>query len=522
MLGYLKKFNILPAELKRKVSSPLALAELDRLEKKYGLPLAALVMRVMVKEIALDDLVSYLVKENLSQASAGRLAEELKERIFFSSPDNSSIGLATKTPDSRPKKPAAEIPPNKANPPKTPASRPPVSPGGSDKVELKSPKAEPANDKKPASQSLIQGSGFFFSADDEAEIRELSKKIAWAERTDLSDAIIEEKLKEIIERTQINFGSADLVARFRQILKTYLRGIRNKLETKSALIKPFLKGGLSFDEDSAEKVMRLADQILNAQAGEIIKPLAKIKIPELAERDVPYDFSTFADQQKTSVPKAVSAVKPEIKLRPDPAPEPVRPKPARPILSEKIDHELAPLTPAAVNYGFQKNLKSRPKEKISPVFPAAKIKPRAPDNLQAANPMPIIRRRFEADNLNLSQKVKVEDVKYVPKVMSPLDELKYLDLVNFRRLDKEPTRAVEKIISKIDLLAEENYGKRLEGIRLWRSSPVNKLYLAIGQMSISENKPIDVIIEERKIKGGDYLTAAEFEAIMDLNKSLRF
>ena len=135
---------------------------------------------------------------------------------------------------------------------------------------------------------------------------------------------------------------------------------------------------------------------------------------------------------------------------------------------------------------------------------------------------PLIRRRFEAVNINLSQKIKVEDVKYVPKVLSPLDELRYMNLISFRRLDKEASVAAEKIKDEINLLVEESYGKKLEGIRLWRTSPIHKLYLEIGHLSISENKPVDVIIEERKMQGKEYLTPAEFKVIMDLNKSLRF
>jgi len=73
-----------------------------------------------------------------------------------------------------------------------------------------------------------------------------------------------------------------------------------------------------------------------------------------------------------------------------------------------------------------------------------------------------------------------------------------------------------------NLLEEEDYAKKLEGIKLWRRSPINKLYLEIGSLSISENKPVDVIIEERKLNNQEYLTADEFNAIMDLNKSLRF
>ncbi|OIP79875.1 MAG: hypothetical protein AUK20_01800 [Parcubacteria group bacterium CG2_30_45_37] len=395
MLEYLKKFNALPAEVKAKVSSKEAIAAIEALEKKYQVALAALVMKVMVKEVALGELAVYLVKENLGKIRAEELARELKEKIF------SFLDAQT---------PAAK------------------------------------------------GASFFFSADDEAEIRELAKNIgqlAKIEEPVVPVVPVERKLEEVIRRAQINFGSVELADRFSQILKTYLRGIRNRLETKMTLVKPFLNGGLSFDHDSAEKVMVLADKAIKAKPGETMAPPPKIKLPELAAigREAAYDFSRL----------------------------------------KKLDtgHEL-PAPP-------------------KPVAPPA-----------AAGQMPLIKRRFEAENLSQSTKARIEDVKFVPKVMGPIDEIKYLDLTAFRRLGGDPFKTAEKIKSKLALLEEESYGKRLEGIKAWRLSPIFKLYLALGGLSISANKPIDVIIEERKLAGGEYLTADEFRAIMDLNKNLRF
>jgi len=395
MLEYLKKFNALPAEVKAKVSSKEAIAAIEALEKKYQVALAALVMKVMVKEVALGELAVYLVKENLGKIRAEELARELKEKIFSF--------LDAQTP-------------------------------------------------------AVKGASFFFSADDEAEIRELAKNIgqpAKIEEPVVPVVPVERKLEEVIRRAQINFGSVELADRFSQILKTYLRGIRNRLETKMTLVKPFLNGGLSFDHDSAEKVMVLADKAIKAKPGETMAPPPKIKLPELAAigREAAYDFSRL----------------------------------------KKLDtgHEL-PAPP-------------------KPVAPPA-----------AAGQMPLIKRRFEAENLSQSTKARIEDVKFVPKVMGPIDEIKYLDLTAFRRLGGDPFKTAEKIKSKLALLEEESYGKRLEGIKAWRLSPIFKLYLALGGLSISANKPIDVIIEERKLAGGEYLTADEFRAIMDLNKNLRF
>jgi hypothetical protein len=130
--------------------------------------------------------------------------------------------------------------------------------------------------------------------------------------------------------------------------------------------------------------------------------------------------------------------------------------------------------------------------------------------------------RIFRQRINEGGKTRMDDVKYVPKVMSPIDELKYMDLVSFRRLDSDPEKAISKILNRFSLLEEDSYAKRLEGIRAWRISPVNKLYLIIGNESINTGKMVDEIIENRKKEKKDYLTKEEFKAVLNLNKKIRF
>jgi hypothetical protein len=129
------------------------------------------------------------------------------------------------------------------------------------------------------------------------------------------------------------------------------------------------------------------------------------------------------------------------------------------------------------------------------------------------------RQNIQADT---NAKIRMDDVKFIPKVMGPIDELRYLDLINYRRLSNDPFKATAKIKEKIGFLEEEHFNKKIEAIRAWRQSPLNRLYLDVGRQSIEENRPMEVIIEERKNKKQDYLTGQEIEAIMDLNKALRF
>jgi hypothetical protein len=464
MLGYLQKFNNLSAGLRQKVSDREAMEKIEALEKKYNIALAALIMKVMVREVAPNDLIDYLLKENLAKEQAAGLALELKQKIF------SLLGNYFFDGKVRPAMPAM-----------------------------------PTVAASPLSEAKVKGASFFFSSDDEEEIRNLTQKIIIAENSGSASGTIDDKLKEIISRVQINFGSADLADRFSKILRTYLCGIRNNLEVKATLMKPFLSGGLSFDEDSAEKVMLLAGKILNSSPSQAVKPLLKINLPELEKlgssrkteisRDAAYDFSKLA--------KRDDKIKNDLKKL-------------------DIEHELAPLTPAVISVPITQKNAPKVQEKTTVLSKKSEVKPIQPTANSDLGMTPLIKRRFEAENLSQNQKAKIEDVKYVPRVMGPLDEIKYMDLINFRRLDREALKSAEKIKNKIDLLGEEDYVKKLEGITLWRLSPINKLYLEIGSLSISGNKPVDVIIEERKMAGLDYLTADEFKAIMDLNKSLRF
>ncbi len=422
MLSYLQKFNNLPKELREKVSTREVMETVSELEKKYGISLASVVMKVMTKDISIVDLARYFVFEHhLNPRQAEQLVDELKNRVFFEVADY--LGF---TPDR--------------------------IAGQSVEDWLKSRQEEMA---------AASGSTFFFSPDDEEEVRELAKKVHSFVKGKPFQENIEEKLDAIFEEVKINFGSEELANRFRQILRTYLRGVRNRLDTKETLKKSLENGGLGFDEKSAEEVIDIADKIVKKFDEEmpVTKP-KRIVLPEDREfksklnekvsrlkssgvRDVDYDFSKL---KKSSTKKEKEEAS----------------------LSKNIS--TTPIKKTIINQG----------------------------------------------------KGKIADVKYAPKLVGPIEELREMNLVDFRRLSSNPIDAAMKIKEKIDFLEDDGYDKKLEGIKAWRQSPLNKLYLQIGQESISQGKDIGTVIHERQKAGKEYLTQEEFVAIMDLNKELRF
>src|SRR3989339_1298675 len=83
MFSYLEKFKNLSPDLREAVSSARATQVISELEKKYGIDLDALVIKIMVKEVSWSGLAEFLVQEHhLSSGQAEVLQAELAERLF--------------------------------------------------------------------------------------------------------------------------------------------------------------------------------------------------------------------------------------------------------------------------------------------------------------------------------------------------------------------------------------------------------------------------------------------------------
>jgi hypothetical protein len=139
-------------------------------------------------------------------------------------------------------------------------------------------------------------------------------------------------------------------------------------------------------------------------------------------------------------------------------------------------------------------------------------------------------------NLNQTPKKPISDVvspiKEVKKpnipvgaknvLMGAVQELQSFDLVGFRRLGSTANERVQKIFDKINLLEQESYTKKAQGIAAWRDSEVYKLYLQLGTESMIAGQEVANFILERQSKNQNTLSIEEFSAISDLNKQLRF
>jgi hypothetical protein len=551
MFDYLQQFNKLPRELRDRVSSPAAMEILSSLEKKYNLSLAMLVMQVMIKQVPIRDLTSHLITEmSLSSDRAQSLSQELQDKIFFAV--SAYLGL-------------------KISPPLTP---------------------------------------------EDAELQVLMK----------DNAVV--------------LPSQDLMARCRQILLTYRKGVRTKIDARFALEKAVVQGGLGLDPAAADRLLRALDRPVSTSAASAsVSALAQVKIPtqtpppspsspsspspsspplpsssalnalidkneastydlkaaitsgqvkppaalvkrfqaprldtkhelsapvkDLAleapkplldlpspHKIIPADKPIITSPTPVSIPASTtnsSPIKttapilaPVIKSAPEPANLPVSKPPlvaVPPILkpvekikadplvvlkpTESSSNSFAPLRSSALKSSLWSKL-FKGKVVLAPTV-AAGVGVISTNHLaeavREATKNTVVSSRPAAFS---ESRPRMDDVKPRPKVMGPLEELRFLDLVNFRRLGANPKEITSKIVSRIKLLEKDGYDRMVEGVKAWRQSPVNRIYVRLAQESVANGRTLRETIAARQAEHKETLSMEEIEAIVSMNSQLMF
>ncbi len=345
----------------------------------------------------------------------------------------------------------------------------------------------------------------------------------------------DKEIEKIIAAAGLNLPSSLAVGRFKNIISTYNRGIRNKIDTKNTLEKSYKIGGLDLSPEETERVLKICDNRLPQNSVKAaISPVSASPVAALpssrldkivasadkANHAVEYDLKQALASGQT---KKISAPEKELNL---PLVSPVEALPAaatpltpapvadnKPVVAPVTHPTIAPVVHPVINHIVPpktspqvQNIKQAAPEKIAKPD-SAPLKP-----IATSRPMPV----------SSGTKTIMRDVKPVPKVMGPIEELQFLDLLNFRRLGKTPAEITAKIFSKIKLLEAEGYDKMVSGVRAWRQSPVNRLYLKMGQEAIKKDITIKELASSYENDSKNYLSLEEIEEIIVMNSKLVF
>jgi len=348
------------------------------------------------------------------------------------------------------------------------------------------------------------GPKLVFSEDDEKDLKPI---VDTAPAKDF-DARIEAALERVVSKSHIDFDALT-GGKFRQVIKTFLRGTRDKAMTMEALTKAAELGGVALSRDAAERAIGAAETESRLFGKTPARPAVRIPVPE----DISYakaSESTAANPFKRKADSSSIALAAEdydlATVLKDKAPL----KKVEPITDAA--HELAPVVPAIAETKTEKPIPKTPEPARTIIKEAVAAKAINKTALKT-----IINYKTSA-----SGKVRMDDIRFTPQVLSPIDELRYMTVKTFRRLNPDPTKATEKIKEKLELLGQNEYGKKIEGIVAWQDSPLSKLYVSLCRRALEEGKPVVDILKAELKSQPESLKPEELSAIIALNRSLKF
>lgn len=528
MLEYLQQYNNLPQSLRDALAAPGIIAAIHNLETKYKISLALVVIKAAIGELTPANLAAGLVTDcKLAESDAARLASDLKQSIFF------------------------VLPAFKASPI--------VKLGNESKVESRT---VPAG--RQESESL--------------EMKSRLDVVSTGTSATLSTgaSTVDERVTDLIKKAKIDLASQSLIDRLRQILRTYLLGVRDRIAAMDALTKPIELGGLAFSKVLAEDLLRIADGKTAAAISQNVNTRPSLPVSlDATSRELGYDLMTaLAAKGQAKAPINPLSTQSRLAQQQQTNPNAVIKKTVLPTNlpwqadgTRSIDSGVVKASPI-VKLSNESKVESQKVESLvkatsavlstSPavvekkveIAPALNAKPAITDVAKTI-PLPAIATEVtvikdvpaivtkealkptstklstgvvkvapERYNKTESGEIKMDDVHFTPRVFTPIDELKYMTLKNFRNLNADPVAATEIVKHKLEALAKDDFSWRLEGISAWKQCPVNKMYVDIYHTAMSEGKQIGQVIEAKQKASPEALTSAEFEAIFSFNQEI--
>lgn len=366
--------------------------------------------------------------------------------------------------------------------------------------------------------------------EDEEEIERFKEDVLTAKGAEQAQETAERiaaSVDRIYQASGLKTEDEAMQKRIKTVIGNRLRDVRDQMETLETMVQPKELGGLGLSQDAARALLNAiqsslhevheehAAQIQEEKAqwveGERQKE-AEAPAKEAAAKETDLERlyrSIVAKSKKATRMTTLSAPEPSMPLPPPPpAKIPAGPPPNLPVSDA---NPVPPQLRAPATIPLPAPIASAPTV-MPPVTPLTLVRPVpgvpvAPPNVARAPGEPT--------------RPRMEDVKGVPKLTGPVEELRAIGIVDFRRLSKDPKEACLKVKDKIDLLAEQSYTRRTEGIAAWSASEVVRTYLEQMREGLN-GMPLKDAIAARQAAKKPFLTPEEFQAVSELSRQLRY
>src|SRR3989338_98732 len=298
---------------------------------------------------------------------------------------------------------------------------------------------------------------------------------------------IEEMVGEICLLEPMKLPDGTLVDRCKQIVESRLREVRTASDTQKQLERSVETGGLGISGRKLADMTQIIEQSFD-------------RLQAHAAEKVAQDKTAYLEKQQTQETQKQSLAEKEEKMMTKRYVE---------LTGKMPDAHVSPAAPSSARVSGAVSKEAAMDQRAQRID-TAKVR----SVIEATKKEDVAKPKSTA-------RPAVQDVKFVKRLSGPIDELRSVSLVDFRRMAKTPELATEKMMSLVQLVEDQGYEKRVEAIRGWQSSPLYQQYLSIARSAMQEAKPLE---EMRSFlaKSGDTLTKEELTAILKLNGELRF
>lgn len=173
------------------------------------------------------------------------------------------------------------------------------------------------------------------------------------------------------------------------------------------------------------------------------------------------------------------------------------------------------VTPASVALASEAFL---PQRRPDPPFPSVSTPFNAflHEGQVSAAPRPVAAPSFKLAPRPASQPT-MHDVVEKPLEMTPVDEIRYFSLVDFRRLSGNPAEAARRLQQKFTNVREESIVFYLEALAAWRQSPLYHNYLTQIESSLGKGENLAT-----SAVGQAVIQPTEIKALVTMEQELPF
>ncbi len=380
--------------------------------------------------------------------------------------------------------------------------------------------AAPEDAKKKEEKPVAEKPG---KKDDALDIRpEDALELAQFKKT-VAPNDIEAAVRELYLASGLKTDDEAFEKRIKTIIGNRLRDVRDQMETLEIMTQPKELGGLSLGQDAARELLGAIQAKLASSEGAQKAKIQKEK-SKWVEANLQQQSRTEVQagiDQKDELERLYQSIVTKSKKAAANAPASIAPRTV-------VEPAKAVAAPAPTNLPIA--VASPVPPEFRPPAPPPEPKPAELPRPQAAPPITLVKPVPQAASMAkapapastaFAQRPKLEDVKASPKLTGPVEELRAITIVDFRRLSKDPKEACVKVKDKIDLLTEQSYTRRNEGIAAWTASEVVRTYLELMHESLN-GTPLPEAVAAREAQKKPALTPDEFRAISELSRQLRY